>query len=98
MWGYISRVINTPIELIENSYYDFMEYTTIERDIIIKFCDLNDDYKEISQKLASVTIDDSESDFNHRMKELYFEILKIGVSLFIKFAKILKFSNAHCKI
>ena len=30
MWNFISRVINTPIELVEQSYYDFMSYKPIE--------------------------------------------------------------------
>ena len=74
MWDFISRVINTPIELIEQSYFDFMSYKPIERNIIIDYLSLNYDYHEIHDKLASVEIDPDDSNFYHRMKELYMEL------------------------
>ena len=74
MWGYIQRVINTPIELVDTSFYDYSKYETIEREIISKWLDLNDDYKDISEKLKNINIDGKESNFSHKLNELYIEL------------------------
>jgi len=74
IWNFISRVINTPIELVEQSYYDFMSYKPIERSIIIDYLTLNPDYHEIHDKFNSLEVDPDESNFYHRMKELYMEL------------------------
>ncbi len=74
MWNFISRVTNTPIELIEQSYYDFMSYKPIERDIILKYLALNPDFSDIQHKLSEVKINPDDSNFYHKMKELNMEI------------------------
>jgi hypothetical protein len=74
MWGYIQRVINTPIELVDTSFYDFSKFDTVEREIIYKWLDLNDDFKEISEKLQNLNIDGTESNFLSKMNELYNEM------------------------
>ena len=74
MWGYIQRVINTPIELVDTSFYDYSKYETVEREIIYQWLDLNEDYKDISEKLKNINIDGKESNFLHKLNELYIEI------------------------
>ena len=74
LWGYIQRVINTPIELVDTSFYDYSKYETVEREIICKWLDLNEDYKDISEKLKNINIDGKESNFLHKLNELYIEI------------------------
>jgi hypothetical protein len=73
MWGYIQRVINTPIELVDTSFYDYSKYETVEREIIYQWLDLNEDYKDISEKLKNINIDGKESNFLHKLNELYNE-------------------------
>ena len=74
LWGFIKRVTNCPIELIEESFPDFMSYKPVERDIIIKYLSLDDDNSDIHDKLSNLQIDPDDSEFNHQMKELNLEI------------------------
>ena len=74
MWQFISRVINTPIELVRNSYDIYMKFNTIQRDIIINYLNLGDDYKDIHDKLAEVKIDPIESNFSNHLEHIYFDI------------------------
>ena len=74
IWKFISRVINTPVELVKNSYDIFMKFNTTQRDIILKYLNLGDDYKDIYAKLAEVKIDPIESNFNNIMEIIYFDL------------------------
>ena len=74
MWQFISRVVNTPIELVKNSYDIYMKFNTIQRDIIIGYLNLGDDYKDIHDKLAEVKIDPIESNFAKFLEQIYFDI------------------------
>ena len=74
LWGFIKRVTNCPIELIEESFPDFMSYKPVERDIIIKYLSLDEDNSDIHDKLSNLKIDPDDSEFNHQMKELNLEI------------------------
>ena len=74
IWGFIKRVTNCPIELIEEAFPDFMSYKPVERDIIIKYLSLDDDHSDIHEKLSNLQIDPDDSEFNHKMKELNLEI------------------------
>ena len=74
IWGFIKRVTNCPIELIEEAFSDFMSYKPVERDIIINYLSFNADYSDIHDKLSNLQIDPDDSEFNHQMKELNLEI------------------------
>ena len=74
IWKYISRVINTPIELVKNSYDVFMGFNTIQREIILKYLNLGDDYKDIYDKVQEFKIDPIESNFFYTMEHLYFDL------------------------
>ena len=52
--GFISRVIITPLELFENSYYDFMNFNNNERDINIRFMGFDHDYAETKGQLSKI--------------------------------------------
>jgi hypothetical protein len=74
IWKYISRVINTPIELVKNSYDVFMGFNTIQREIILKYLNLGEDYKDIYEKVQEFKIDPIESNFFFTMEHLYFDL------------------------
>ena len=74
IWQFISRVINTPVELVKNSYDIFMKFTTIQRDIILKYLNLGEDYKDYYSKLVEVKIDPIESNFYNIMETIYFDL------------------------
>ena len=74
IWKFVSRVVNTPIELVKNSYDNFMKYNTIQRNIILKYLSLGDDYKDIFNKLTEVKIDPIESNFVNMMEQIYFDL------------------------
>ena len=74
IWQFISRVINTPVELVKNSYDIFMKFTTIQREIILKYLNLGEDYKDYYSKLVEVKIDPIESNFNNIMETIYFDL------------------------
>ena len=74
IWKFISRVINTPIELVRNSFDVFMGFNTIQREIILKYLNLGDDYKDIYDKLKEFQIDPIESNFVFIMEHLYFDL------------------------
>ena len=74
IWKYISRVVNTPIELVKNSYDIFMKYNTIQRDIILNYLKLGDDYKDIYDNLVQVKIDPIESNFAIFLEHIYFDL------------------------
>ena len=74
IWKFISRVVNTPIELVKNSYDIFMKYNTIQRNIILQYLSLGDDYKDIYNKLNEIKIDPIESNFVHSMEQIYLDL------------------------
>ena len=74
IWKFISRVVNTPIELVNNSFDIFMEFNTIQREIILNYLNLGDDYKDIYNKLCEVKIDSIESNFAYSMEHIYFDL------------------------
>ncbi len=74
IWKFISRVINTPIELVKNSYDIFMKFNTIQRNIILKYLALGDDYQDIHKKLNQIKIDPIESNFTNMMEQIYFDL------------------------
>ena len=74
IWGYISRVINTPIELIESTASSFIQFNTTQRNIILKYLSLGNDFKDIHKKLSEVKIDPKESNFVSVMRQLYFDL------------------------
>ena len=74
IWKFISRVVNTPIELVKDSFDIYMRFNTIQRDIIINYLNLGDDYKDIHDKLAEVKIDPIESNFASIMEHIYFDL------------------------
>ena len=63
IWGYISRETNTSIELIESTASNFMQFNTTQRNIILKYLNLGNDFKEIFKKLSNLKIDTKESNF-----------------------------------
>lgn len=77
IWGYISRVTNTPIELIESTASSFMQFNTTQRNIILKYLSLGNDFKEIYKKLSDLKIEPKESNFVSVMRQLYFDIQNI---------------------
>ena len=74
IWKYISRVINTPIELVRNSYDVFIGFNTVQREIILKYLNLGEDYKDIYDKVQEFKIDPIESNFFYTMEHLYFDL------------------------
>ena len=74
IWKFISRVVNTPVELVKNSYDIYMKFNTIQRDIILHYLNLGDDYKDIYDKLAEVKIDPVESNFAYKLEHIYFDL------------------------
>ena len=74
VWKYISRVVNTPIELVKNSYDIFMKFNTIQREIILNYLKLGDDYKDIYDNLVQVKIDSVESNFANFLEHIYFDL------------------------
>ncbi len=74
IWKYISRVINTPVELVKNSYDIYMKFNTIQREIILNYLNLGDDYKDIYDKLAELKIDPIESNFAYKLEHIYFDL------------------------
>ena len=74
IWKFISRVVNTPIELVNNSFDIFMEFNTIQREIILNYLNLGDDYKDIYNKLCEIKIDPIESNFTYSMEHIYFDL------------------------
>lgn len=74
IWKYISRVINTPIELVKNSYDVFMGFNTVQREIILGYLNLGEDYKDIYEKVKEFKIDPIESNFFYTMEHLYFDL------------------------
>jgi hypothetical protein len=74
IWNFISRVINIPIELLNSSFDIFMGFNTTNRSIILNYLKLREDYKDIYDILASIKIDDTESNFTNAMDKLYFEM------------------------
>ena len=74
IWKFISRVVNTPIELVNNSFDIFMEFNTIQREIILNYLNLGEEYKDIYNKLCEVKIDSIESNFAFTMEHIYFDL------------------------
>ena len=68
VWVFIGRIINTPIELISTSYYQFEQCDSLERAIILRYLSLQVDYVEIAENLSKIQIDSAQSDFVHKMK------------------------------
>jgi hypothetical protein len=74
IWQFISRVINIPIELVNSSFDIFMRFNTINRNIILNYLKLGDEYKDIYDILSSVQIDPTESNFFNTMETIYFNM------------------------
>ena len=74
IWKFISRVVNIPVELITNSFDIFMQFNTIQREIILSYLNLGDDYKDIYNKLSEIKIDSVESNFAYIMEHIYFDL------------------------
>ena len=74
IWQFISRVINIPIELVSSSFDIFRGFSTINRNIILNYLKLGDEYKDIYDILSSVKIDNIESNFSSTMDKLFFEL------------------------
>ena len=74
IWQFISRVINIPIELVNSSFDIFMRFNTINRNIILNYLKLGDEYKDIYDILSSVKIDPTESNFFNTMENIYFNM------------------------
>ena len=74
IWQFISRVVNIPIELVNSSFDIFMRFNTINRDIILNYLKLGDEYKDIYDILSTVKIDPIESNFFTHMEQIYFEL------------------------
>ena len=74
IWKFISRVVNIPVELITNSFDIFMQFNTTQREIILSYLNLGDDYKDIYNKLSEIKIDSVESNFAYIMEHIYFDL------------------------
>ena len=74
IWQFISRVVNIPIELVNSSFDIFMGFNTVNRNIILNYLKLGDEYKDIYDILAKVQIDPTESNFTNIMDKLYFNL------------------------
>lgn len=80
---FISKIINTPVSLIGNNINEFMHINTLDREIIINYLSLREDYHDIRDKLVEVHIDNIESNFALGMEEIYFNILHLPELNFI---------------
>ena len=74
IWQFISRVVNIPIELVNSSFDIFMRFNTVNRDIILNYLKLGDEYKDIYDILSSVKIDPIESNFFNHMEQIFFDL------------------------
>ena len=74
IWQFITRVINIPIELVKSSYDIFMGFNTTNRDIILNYLKLSEEYKDIYDILAKVQIDPIESNFASVLDKIYFDL------------------------
>ena len=74
IWQFIARVVNIPIELVNSSFDIFMRFNTVNRDIILNYLKLGDEYKDIYDILSSVKIDPIESNFFNHMEQIFFDL------------------------
>ena len=74
IWKFISRVVNTPIELVKNAYDAFISFNTLQRDIILNYLKLGEDYNDIYEKLLEVKIDPIESNFVNILEHINFDL------------------------
>ena len=74
IWQFIARVVNIPIELVNSSFDIFMRFNTVNRDIILNYLKLGDEYKDIYDILSSVKIDPIESNFFNYMEQIFFDL------------------------
>ena len=74
IWQFISRVVNIPIELVNSSFDIFMRFNTVNRNIILNYLKLGDEYKDIYDILSSVKIDPIESNFFNHMEQIFFDL------------------------
>ena len=49
---FITRIVNIPIELVHSSFDIFMGFSTINRDIILNYLNLGEEYKDIYDILS----------------------------------------------
>ena len=77
IWQYITRIVNIPVELVHSSFDIFMGFSTINRDIILNYLNLGEEYKDIYDILSKVEIDPTESNFATAMDKIYFELKNI---------------------
>ena len=71
---FTSRVTNIPYELLQSSFDTFMQFNNIEREIILYYLKLFDEYKDIYTQLSEIKIDPIESHFSRLMEQIYFDI------------------------
>ena len=74
IWLFITKIINTPFEVIHNNINEFMLFRTCEREIILKYLQLSNDYMDIYNKFNDLKINNNESNFAYLMRHLYFNI------------------------
>ena len=74
IWQFIARVVNIPIELVNSSFDIFMRFNTVNRNIILNYLKLGDEYKDIYDILSSVKIDPIESNFFNYMEQIFFDL------------------------
>ena len=74
IWQFIARVVNIPIELVNSSFDIFMRFNTVNREIILNYLKLGDEYKDIYDILSSVKIDPIESNFFNHMEQIFFDL------------------------
>ena len=74
IWQFIARVVNIPIELVNSSFDIFMRFNTVNRNIILNYLKLGDEYKDIYDILSSVKIDPIESNFFNHMEQIFFDL------------------------
>ena len=68
------EIVNIPIELVNSSFDIFMRFNTVNRDIILNYLKLGDEYKDIYDILSSVKIDPIESNFFNHMEQIFFDL------------------------
>ena len=70
LWIFIARIISTPIELISTSFYQFLKFDVIEREIILKFLALQRDYEEIKIHLEEIEINPAHSESVSKLRSI----------------------------
>ena len=74
IWLFITKLINTPFEVIDNNINEFMLLKTFEREIVLKYLQISNDYLDIYNKFNDLKINNVESNFTYMMQNLFFNI------------------------